>query len=119
MNREHLDNVDRDHNLARNHNLDRHIEKWYILKQEISELERKLNHHKNKIKTYIESNNIDSIVNSSNTIIVDSRCTNTSRISRTSVPPAIWNEYAKKSSYNVYNIRKVGRSPARSPKHSR
>jgi hypothetical protein len=100
--------------------LDRHIEKWHILKQEVADLERKLNKHKNKIKTYMETNNIDKLQNSANTIVIDYRNVNSSRMTRNCVPPAIWNQYSTPSSYKVYSIRKVGtkRSPTRSPTRS-
>ena len=79
----------------------------------------------------METNNINKLYNSSNTIIVDYRDVNSSRMTRNSVPPVIWNQYSTPSSYKVYSIRKVGtkRSPIRSssprrfrsgsPKHSR
>lgn len=98
---------------------DQHIEKWYILKQEISELERKLNRHKNKIKSYMKSNSINTLTNSSNTIIVDSRSVNSSRISRESIPRDLWNQYSKQSSYDVYTVRRIGDKRSRSRPTSR
>lgn len=97
-----------------NQNVDKHLEKWLILKQEISELEHKLDRHKDKIKSFMKSNGLGTLTNSSNTIIVDSRSVNSSRISRDSIPRDLWNQYSKQSSYDVFNIRKVGSRRSRS-----
>lgn len=102
-----------------NQNVDKHLEKWLILKQEISELEHKLDRHKDKIKSFMKSNGLVTLSNSSNTIIVDSRSVNSSRISRDSIPRDLWNQYSKQSSYDVFNIRKVGSRISRSRSRSR
>ena len=111
-----MDSV-KSHQISNQDKLSKHIEKWYILKQDIAELEKKMEYHKDRVKKYMKESNLSST--SSNSIIVESRTSSMSRISKDNVPQHVWNQYAKTSSFDVYTVRKIGDKRSRSRSLSR
>jgi hypothetical protein len=84
--------------------IEKDIEKYIHIKEELSLLEKKAEKYKERIDKYMNDNNILKIDN--NKSFVSRRLTSRNTISKQNVPKDIFEKYSTKTSYYVYNFKK-------------
>ncbi len=87
--------------------IDSLLNRWYDIKQEISELESKLSKCKSIIEKYMNDKDTDSVSN--NTITATRREMSRTSISKKDLPESIWNKYSKESHFVTFTLRKKGK----------
>jgi hypothetical protein len=78
------------------------LDKWYQTKQEIAELEKKLDKYKKIADKYFDYNDIDTI--SDSYFILKKREITKHTVSKKELPIDIWNKYSKESTYTSYYL---------------
>jgi hypothetical protein len=78
------------------------ISEWNKYKNQISELEKKMEKYKSKVIQYMTENDLETI-NTDNFVIKSTKCSRES-LSKKDLPKDIWNQYCKNSSYYIYKI---------------
>ena len=87
-----------------NSEVDSLLNKWYETKQQISELEKKLEKYKLFAEKIMDSKQIDVISNSQYTL--QRKEMNRTSLGKKDLPPEIWDRYAKESFFNAFYISK-------------
>ena len=81
-----------------------HIEKWFKLKEDLNEIEKELEKHKNIVIKYMNENELDKIKSTKNN--VSRTLCNRDFLNKKDIPSNIWEKYCKKNSYYVFKINK-------------
>lgn len=85
--------------------IERDIERYLSLKEELSSLEKKVDKYKQRVEEYMEKNKKDKLMYDK--YIVTRNLTKRSTISKKNVPSDIFNRYSTETSYYVYNFKKI------------
>ena len=78
------------------------LEKWYDMKQEISELETKCDKYKRCMERIMDNKGVD-IISSSNHKLKRKQITRAT-LSKKNVPKDLWDKYSRESTYPVYYL---------------
>lgn len=78
------------------------LDKWYEIKKEIAELEKRLEKYKKIADKYFDYNDIDSI--SDEYFVLKKKEITKHTVSKKDLPRDIWNKYAKESTYTAYYL---------------
>lgn len=87
-----------------NDDIDNLLNRWYDAKQQISELEKKIEKYKTFAEKFMDSKQIDSISNDKFTL--QRKEMNRTSLGKKDLPPEIWDRYAKESFFNAFYISK-------------
>ena len=85
--------------------MDATIEKYYLTKQKIRELEEKLNKYKNTIENHMKNEGVKKI--QTNDYIVKKIQTKNERVNKKSCPSEIWEKYNISTTYTSIDIQKI------------
>ena len=102
-----------------NDDIENLLNKWYSSKQELSQLEKKIEKYKNIAENLMNKENSDVII--SNNFILKRKELNRTTIGKKDLPQDIWDRYSKELSYNAFYIskkdeKKIRKSIKKSPK---
>ena len=87
-----------------NDDIENLLNKWYSSKQELSQLEKKIEKYKNIAENLMNKENSDVII--SNNFILKRKELNRTTIGKKDLPQDIWDRYSKELSYNAFYISK-------------
>lgn len=87
-----------------NDDIEQFLSSWYKIKQERSEMDKKLDKFKKVALKLMEENNENFL--QSKKYVLTKKDSSRRTISRMKVPTEIWNTYSTKTTYNIFNIRK-------------
>jgi hypothetical protein len=90
------------------------LEKWFLAKQQINELESKINKYKKIAENIMDHRMSDEIKNDK--FILQKKDINRTSISKNDLPPEIWNKYCKENFYSAFYISKINEKRKKSPK---
>lgn len=94
------------------------LNKWYHSKQELSQLEKKIEKYKTIAENLMNKENTDVI--KSDKYILQRKEMNRTTIGKKDLPEDIWNRYSKELFYNAFYIsKKQEKSPGRKKKSGR
>lgn len=80
------------------------LEKWYVAKEKISQLEKKIEKYKSAISKELNKKETDKLTIGGYT--VTRRRTTRTTLSKNNVPETIWKEYATKCHYDTFILTK-------------
>ena len=95
-------------------NVDKILQSWYDAKQQISELESKIDDYKKIASNIMDNKNIDCLKNDQ--FVLQKKDMNRTSISKSCLPVDIWNTYSKESLFSAFYISKINHKKKRSPK---
>ena len=84
--------------------IEKDIEKYISIKEELSLLEKRAEKYKERIEKFMNQNNLNKIDNDKS--FVTRTLTSRSTLSKQNVPKDIFEKYSTKTSYYVYNFKK-------------
>lgn len=84
------------------HKLQDAIYKWHQLKQELDEVEAKLESYKEIVKNYMMDNKLETVI-TDDLIVKKYKCERES-VSKKDLPLEIWNKYSKQTHYDTYKL---------------
>ena len=90
------------------------LEKWFLAKQQINDLESKIDKYKKIAENIMDHRMSDEIKNDK--YILQKKDINRTSISKNDLPPDIWNKYCKENFYSAFYISKVNEKKKRSPR---
>ena len=94
-------------------NVDNFLENWYHVKQQIIELEAKIDKYKKIATDYMDNSNNDLIKNDKYKL--EKKDMIRSSVSKNSLPKDIWDTYSKENFYSAFYISKLNEKKKRSP----
>ena len=86
--------------------MDELLEKYYIAKNKLRDLEELLKYYKEEIETHLEKEGVDRI--KTNRFTVDRRTLTIERMSKKSCPSEVWNDYASSMTTHPIYVKKNG-----------
>uniref|UniRef100_A0A6C0DZX6 Uncharacterized protein n=1 Tax=viral metagenome TaxID=1070528 RepID=A0A6C0DZX6_9ZZZZ len=98
-------------------NVDNLLEKWYEAKQQINDLESKINNYKRIAENIMEHKNVESLMNDK--FLLQKKDINKTTISKKDLPIEIWNKYSKENFYSAFYISKANEKKKRSIRRSK
>ena len=94
-----------------NDDIENLLNKWYSAKQELSQLEKKIEKYKVLAENLMNKENTDEI--SSDNYILKRKELNRTTIGKKDLPEDIWDRYSKELFYNAFYISKKGEKKLR------
>ena len=98
-------------------NVDNLLEKWYEAKQQINDLESKIDKYKRIAENIMEHKNVESLMNDK--FLLQKKDINKTTISKKDLPIDIWNKYSKENFYSAFYISKANEKKKRSIRRSK
>jgi hypothetical protein len=98
-------------------NVDNLLEKWYEAKQQINDLESKIDKYKRIAENIMEHKNVETLMNDKFTL--HKKDINKTTISKKDLPIEIWNKYSKENFYSAFYISRTNEKKKRSIRKSK
>ena len=98
-------------------NVDNLLEKWYEAKQQIIDLEGKIDKYKRIAENIMEHKNVETLINDK--FVLHKKDINKTTISKKDLPIDIWDKYSKELFYSAFYISKANEKKKRSIRKSK